>query len=54
MASLKMVIIKWINSNGYEGHGSPISEKLALEWIEYLNKEYPDMQHWTEEVVADN
>ena len=52
MTSLKMVIIKWMMPNGYEGHGSPISKEIALSWINYLKDEYPDTQHWIEEVVS--
>ena len=42
-----MYYIQWIvRSNGYKGRGESIlTKKIGEQWILYLNKEYPDIDH---------
>ena len=44
-------IICWKSSiTGKTGHGMPIEEDLAKAWIEYGNRECPNIHHWMEGV----
>ena len=35
--------------NGYDGCGEWITQEMAVNWLDYVNKKYPDMKHWIEE-----
>lgn len=44
-----MYIIKWryLKTN-VTGQGSPLPYEIAKAWVELLNSQYPDMDHWIE------
>lgn len=44
-------MIYWSDNNGKVHHGNEaVSFDLASEWLLFLKKTYPDIQHWIEKV----
>jgi len=38
--------ISWVSVNGLTGHGEYcLTRDIAQEWVDTLNKNYPDMTH---------
>ena len=46
---MKKVVIHWKISD-VEGHGQPISRRVANAWVKKMNLEYGQGTHWIEEV----
>lgn len=45
-------VIKWqCQNSGKTGQGNPTSDrKVAESWADEMNKKYPEIDHWVEEV----
>ena len=50
-----MKILHWRDSNGNEGHGEPIEDRICDVKVDYSNVKYRDeIYHWAEEVPEQN
>ena len=38
--------IHWNTKNGLYGHGKPVPEHVAISWKKYLDKKYPEINHY--------
>jgi hypothetical protein len=52
MGEVKKYVIKWKVLRGSEaGQGEPVSSrKIAQDWADSMNSQYPHIKHWVEEV----
>ena len=50
---MKKVVIHW-KLRDIEGHGQPISRRVAKAWVDEMNLKYGNGTHWIEEVKKEH